>query len=231
MTNTLVCYAILPPTSSHFFSPIPCGDTFFYCNSDNTVNRNDFNTYTARPVCWNGWISDSYCSLKPLCSGMGEVVLARTSPTLLPHPLALCCHYSVSKCRSASIAVTGTLRVKVSFCNLEIMICRKSASLSSIITQTGRTPRNHEHVDKRTKKARQRRQAVSTPRNHERVDNRTKKARHKKTDGKYSKEPWCHHMSHMAYVWHHRMTCCNAVLHMYNINIVTACITYCHVTY
>ena len=27
---------------------------------------------------------DSYCSLKPLCSGMGEVVSARTSPTLLP---------------------------------------------------------------------------------------------------------------------------------------------------
>ena len=27
---------------------------------------------------------DSYCSLKPLCSGMGEVVPARTSPTLLP---------------------------------------------------------------------------------------------------------------------------------------------------
>ena len=42
------------------------------------------NTYTARPVCWNGWISDSSCSLKPLCSGMGEVVPARTSPTLLP---------------------------------------------------------------------------------------------------------------------------------------------------
>ena len=37
---------------------------------------------------------------------------ARTSPTLLPHPLALCCHYPVSKCRSASIAVTGTVRVK-----------------------------------------------------------------------------------------------------------------------
>ena len=29
----------------------------------------------------------------PLCSGMGEVVPARTLPTLLPHPLALCCHY------------------------------------------------------------------------------------------------------------------------------------------
>ena len=69
------------------------------------------NTYTAKPVCWNGWISDSYCSLKPFCSGMGEVVPARTSPTLLPHPLALCCHYPVSKCRSASTAVTGTVRV------------------------------------------------------------------------------------------------------------------------
>ena len=55
---------------------------------------------------------DSYCSLKPLCSGMGEVVPARTSPTLLPHPLALCCRYPVSKCRNASIAMIGTLRVK-----------------------------------------------------------------------------------------------------------------------
>ena len=54
---------------------------------------------------------DSYCSLKPLCSGMGEVVPARTSPTLLPPSLALCCRYPVSKCRSASIAVTGTVRV------------------------------------------------------------------------------------------------------------------------
>ena len=69
-------------------------------------------TYTARPVCWSAWISDSYCSLKSLCSGMGEVVPARTSPTLLPHPLALCCHYPVSKCYSASIVVTGTVRVR-----------------------------------------------------------------------------------------------------------------------
>ena len=37
---------------------------------------------------------------------------ARTSPTLLPHPLALCCHYPVSKCRSASIVATSTVRVK-----------------------------------------------------------------------------------------------------------------------
>ena len=32
----------------------------------------------------SGWISDSYCSLKLLWSGMGEVVPARTSPTLHP---------------------------------------------------------------------------------------------------------------------------------------------------
>ena len=56
---------------------------------------------------------DSYCSLKPLCSGMGEVVLARTSLTLLPHPLALGCHYPVSKCCSASIVVTSTVRVNL----------------------------------------------------------------------------------------------------------------------
>ena len=36
---------------------------------------------------WSGWISDSYCSLNPLWSGMGNVVLARTSPTLHPPSL------------------------------------------------------------------------------------------------------------------------------------------------
>ena len=44
---------------------------------------------------------DSYCSLKPLCSGMGEVVPARTSPTLLPPSprtvLSLSC-FKVSQC-------------------------------------------------------------------------------------------------------------------------------------
>ena len=70
---------------------------------------------------------DSYCSLKPLCSGMGEVVPARTSPTLLPHPLALCCHYPVSKCCSASIAVTGTVRVKkIHYINYIYMLCCQS---------------------------------------------------------------------------------------------------------
>ena len=48
-----------------------------------------------------GWISDSYCSIKPLCSGMGEVVPARTSPTLLPPSprtvLSLSC-FEVSQC-------------------------------------------------------------------------------------------------------------------------------------
>ena len=45
---------------------------------------------------------------------MGEVVPARTSPTLPPHPLALCCNYPVSKCPSASIVGTSTLRVNIS---------------------------------------------------------------------------------------------------------------------
>ena len=44
---------------------------------------------------------DSYCSLKPLCSGMGEVVPARTSLTLLPPSprtvLSLSC-FKVSQC-------------------------------------------------------------------------------------------------------------------------------------
>ena len=61
---------------------------------------------------WSGWICDGYCSLKPLWLGMREVVPARTSPTLHPHPLPLCCNYPVQKCPSASIVVTSTLRVK-----------------------------------------------------------------------------------------------------------------------
>ena len=44
---------------------------------------------------------DSYCSLKPLCSGMGEVVPARPSPTLPPSSprtvLSLSC-FKVSQC-------------------------------------------------------------------------------------------------------------------------------------
>ena len=44
---------------------------------------------------------DSYCSLKPVCSGMGEVVPACTSPTLLPPSprtvLSLSC-FKVSQC-------------------------------------------------------------------------------------------------------------------------------------
>ena len=49
----------------------------------------------------NFWKFASYCSLKPLWSGMGEVVPARTSPTLHP-PIPSHC---------ASIVATSTLRV------------------------------------------------------------------------------------------------------------------------
>ena len=44
---------------------------------------------------------------------MGEVVLARTSSTLHPHPLPLCCNYRAYKRPSVSIVVTSTLRVKL----------------------------------------------------------------------------------------------------------------------
>ena len=40
---------------------------------------------------------------------MGEVVPAHRP--YFPHPLALCCQYPVSKCLSASIVVTSTVRV------------------------------------------------------------------------------------------------------------------------
>ena len=80
---------------------------------------------------------DSYCSLKPLYSGMGEVVPARTSPALLPHPLALYSHYPVSKCRSASIVVTGTVRVNPK--QHQTQICHtnepQAISLFPLITQ------------------------------------------------------------------------------------------------
>ena len=56
-----------------------------YMTLDVLTRPGVINTCTARPVCWRVSGSfDSYCSLKPLCSGMGEVVPARTSPTLLP---------------------------------------------------------------------------------------------------------------------------------------------------
>ena len=49
----------------------------------------DASCYTAGPSAGVSGSLDSYCSLKPLClkplcSGMGEVVPARTSPTLPP---------------------------------------------------------------------------------------------------------------------------------------------------
>ena len=44
---------------------------------------------------------DNYCSLKPLCSGMGEIVPARSSPTLLPpsprNVLSLSCFKKINK--------------------------------------------------------------------------------------------------------------------------------------
>ena len=50
----------------------------------------------------NFWKFTSYCSLKTLWSGMGEVVPARTSPTLMTSPIPSHC---------ASIIATSTVRV------------------------------------------------------------------------------------------------------------------------
>ena len=44
--------------------------------------------------------------------GGGSAGSYLTDPTS-PHPLALCCDYPVSKCLSASIVVTSTVRVKM----------------------------------------------------------------------------------------------------------------------
>ena len=74
--------------------------SYFLFIKENFQNTQCFNL-TLRLLVVIGWISDSYCSIKPLCSGMGEVVPARTSPTLLPPfprtVLQLSC-FKVSQC-------------------------------------------------------------------------------------------------------------------------------------
>ena len=48
----------------------------------------------------NFWKLTSYCSLKPLWSGMGEVVMAHTLPTLHPHYLPLCINCRDYHCKN-----------------------------------------------------------------------------------------------------------------------------------
>ena len=87
MTN--LCSMILV---NHFFLKLLAAETVTYVGLTLTLPS---------PYVGMGGISDSYCSLKPLCSGMGEVVPARTSPTLLPPSprtvLSLSC-FKVSQC-------------------------------------------------------------------------------------------------------------------------------------
>ena len=61
---------------------------------------------------------------------MVEVVPARTSPTLLPHPLALCCDHPVSECPSASIVMTSTVRVKLELQQLKTAEPASSAKIN-----------------------------------------------------------------------------------------------------
>ena len=64
----------------------------YHCNIK-LINKLKVSAFRIQTDQYAGWISNSYCSLKPLWSGMGEVVPARTSPTL--HPPSLCCNYLV----------------------------------------------------------------------------------------------------------------------------------------
>ena len=76
-TSTFQCTTCIPYTLySHVFSSEAPFVTF---------QHDAFLTLTLPgPSAGVSGSLDSYCSLKPLCSGMGEVVPARTSPTLLP---------------------------------------------------------------------------------------------------------------------------------------------------
>ena len=84
----------------------------------------------------NFWIFISYCSLKPLWSGMGEVVPARTIP---------------SHC--ASIVMTSTLRVKRSGVWFPLLVmCRiarqmlHAASVHSVVMCTGQNTKLYESL-------------------------------------------------------------------------------------
>ena len=71
----------------------------------------------------NFWKFTSYCSLKPIWSGMGEVVPSRTSPTLYPHPLPC-----------ASIVATSTLRAN------RALFCFTGCDVDLCSPETGITP-------------------------------------------------------------------------------------------
>ena len=75
---------------------------------------------------------DSYCSLNPYAWAWGKQRRLVPRRPYFPHPLALCCHYPVSKCCSASIVVTGTVRVNPPdelYCILQTLVeCSKHGS-------------------------------------------------------------------------------------------------------
>ena len=56
-----------------------------------------------------------------------------------PHPLALCCHCPVSKCHSASVVVTGIVRVNCS----AFIVLHKSRAYSHTYSQRGEISLQH----------------------------------------------------------------------------------------
>ena len=71
----------------------------------------------------NFWKFTSYCSLKPLWSGMGEVVPARTSPTL--HPPSPPTVHQLSQLALWELMTTNSLRVCMAYrlCFCHTMLC------------------------------------------------------------------------------------------------------------
>ena len=71
---------------------------------------------------WSRWISDSYCSLKPLWLGIGEVVLARTSPTL--HPPSPPTVLLIILFKSVPVHQLSSLALKEAAQNVQLISCK-----------------------------------------------------------------------------------------------------------
>ena len=81
---------------------------------------------------------DRYCSLQPFWSGMGEVVPARTSPTLHP-PSPPTAVIIMVKSPSASIVVTSTFKSKFLACTE----CSLYEEIIHISDREGQASPNH----------------------------------------------------------------------------------------
>ena len=81
----LFCYQLDETAVVIHLGQVQDVNTQQYCKGPHAVyHTSDTASLILTLKVLNFWKLTSYCSLKPLWSGMGEVVLARTSPTLHP---------------------------------------------------------------------------------------------------------------------------------------------------